>query len=40
MNNTTFYDMTLCFLVESYHCLRQMLFLHLDDMREIFYLHF
>ena len=26
------------FLIESYHNLRQMLFLHLDDMGEIFYL--
>ena len=39
MNNTTFYDMASCFLIESYRNLRQMPFLHLDDMGEIFYLH-
>jgi hypothetical protein len=38
MNDIAFYDVTSYFLIESYRRLRQMLFLHLQDMREIFYL--
>ena len=39
MNNTSFYDMTPCVLIESHRSLRQIPFLHLNDMGEIFYVH-
>jgi hypothetical protein len=38
-DNTAYYEVMSCFLIENYRLLRQMLFLHLHDMGEIFYLN-